>query len=61
MPLTKNLLYLLTGYRICGVVRDSKYREYAFVPAALHLQHPVSKYIVQKAFSVIRIHPGVGE
>ena len=53
--------YLLTGYRICCVVGDSKYREYAFAPAALHLQHPVSRYIAKKAFSVMRIHPGRGE
>ena len=52
--------YLLTGYRICCVVGD---REYAFAPSALHLQHPVNRYVsskkmlCEKRLSVMGIFP----
>ncbi len=40
--------YLLSGYRICCVVKGSKYGKYAFAPSALHLQHPLSRYVPRK-------------
>ncbi len=40
--------YLLSGSRICCVVRGSKYPQYAFAPSALHLQHPLSRYVSRK-------------
>ncbi len=40
--------YLLRGYRICCVVKGSKYGKYAFAPSALHLQHPLSRYVSSK-------------
>ncbi len=33
---------MFTGHSICCVAGDSEYREYAFAPSALHLQHPVN-------------------
>ncbi len=33
------------GYRICCVVKGSKYGKYASAPSALHLQHPLSRYV----------------
>ena len=36
--------YLLTGYSSYCVVRHSPYGEYDFMPSALYLQHPVSRY-----------------
>ncbi len=38
------MMYLLTGHRIYRVVGHSTYREYAFIPSALYLRQPVSKY-----------------
>ena len=35
---------MFTGHRRCGVVGGSKYGQYAFVPSALHLRHPVNIY-----------------
>ena len=40
--------YLLRGYRICCIVGGSKYGKYAFGPSALHLQHPLSRYVSRK-------------
>ena len=38
------MICLLTECSIYCVVGYSKYREYDFMPSALYMQHPVSRY-----------------